>query len=43
MSECACVSVSVCLGWGGGVSLFRLHKKLLFLTATMMFSPAVIH
>lgn len=38
MRVCVCV-----FGEGRGVSLFRLHKKLLFLTATMMFSPAVIH
>lgn len=40
--SCLSVHVCLCVFEVGGVSLFKLQKKLLFLTATMMFSPAVI-
>lgn len=43
----SCLSVHVCLcvfggGVWGGYHCLNFIKKLLFLTATMMFSPAVI-
>lgn len=40
--SCLSVHVCLCVFGGGGYHCLNFIKKLFFLTATMMFSPAVI-